>query len=215
MGSTFSKKAPPGDQKVDKNEVIIPKEHVVDLLEMRKIHSAIRWNKPLSYVKPLLHCQSAINCVDEKTGNAPIHIAAQNGHLELVQLLKEKGANLSVQNKRGNTPVHMSIGYNYYSVSKLLIISGSDSIIKNRLGFQANTGINGDKSLAANAIICATTAKEMMEALDLLKKTSVYNMSKVSYVRAGLKLKKALGQAWTDRLDLEFRAVLHQWRNRL
>lgn len=214
MGSCWSKKKSEGS-KDDLVKVLVTNEHVVGLHEMRKIHSAIRWNKPLSVVKPLLHCQSAVNCVDEKTGNAPIHIAAQNGHIELVQLLKDKGANLNIQNNRGNTALHMSIGYNYYSVSKLLMVSGSDSGIKNHHGFPANVGIQGDKSLAANAIVCASTAKEMMEALELLKKTSVYNMSKVSYVRAGLKLKKLLGPAWTDRLDLEFRNCLHNWKSKM
>jgi hypothetical protein len=214
MGSVCSKKTAKGTDKEAIIQIGVRKEYVVGLFEMRKIHSAIRWNKPVGSVKPLLHCSSAINCVDEKTGNAPIHIAAQNGHLELVQLLKDKGANLSVKNNRGNTALHMSIAYNYYSVSKLLIASGADVNVKNNNGHPSNTGIAGDKSLAANAIVCATTAKQMMEALDLLKKTTVYNMSKVSYVRAGLKLKKALGPAWTDRLDLEFRTVLHQWRHK-
>ena len=40
---------------------------------------------------------------DKQNGNVALHIAAQNGHFEVVDLLISKGAKLSPKNRGGNT----------------------------------------------------------------------------------------------------------------
>ena len=37
------------------------------------------------------------NCIDEKNGNYPLHIAAQNGHINLVTWLVNNGADINAQ----------------------------------------------------------------------------------------------------------------------
>ena len=61
-------------------------------------------------------------CVqDAKTGNFPIHIAAQNGHRHIVKMLIDAGANVNAQNNNGLTALHMSVEYDYYFTSKVLL----------------------------------------------------------------------------------------------
>ena len=45
-----------------------------------KCHSMVRWNKEYAPIKALFATNKGLKtCLDEKTGNVPIHIAAQNG----------------------------------------------------------------------------------------------------------------------------------------
>ena len=69
--------------------------------DVQKFHSKIRWNKPLSELEEGLADESLVNSKDAKNGNFPIHIAAQNGHRQLVEVLVKKGAKYaSLQGKR-------------------------------------------------------------------------------------------------------------------
>ena len=47
--------------------------------DMKKIHSAIRWNKPLGELAALITNADQANCEDPRNGNRALHIAAQNG----------------------------------------------------------------------------------------------------------------------------------------
>merc|ERR1719428_1142671 len=95
-----------------------------------KIHSAIRWGKPISELESLI-VGDQIDCQDEQNGNRPIHIAAQNGHLEIVKWLISKKCDVSAQNGTGATALHMSVGYDFYYVTKALLEAGADQTIKN------------------------------------------------------------------------------------
>lgn len=44
---------------------------------------------------------------DPGNGNTTIHIAAQNGNIEMLQLVMGAGAHVNKQNKGGQTPLHM------------------------------------------------------------------------------------------------------------
>ena len=67
----------------------------------KTVHSAIRWQKP--NIAEILEHPDTIDCLDEKTGNVPIHIAAQNGYMEIVRLLLDKSCAINALNKKGNT----------------------------------------------------------------------------------------------------------------
>ena len=64
---------------------------------------------------------------DPKTGNQALHIAAQNGHLEITKWLKGKGADVNCQNQKGQTPLHMSIAYDCFEQTKFLLAEGADA----------------------------------------------------------------------------------------
>jgi len=118
-------------------------------------------------------------------GNRPLHIAAQNGHTDIVRLLIRKKCLLNEKNLKGNTAIHMAIGYDYYEAAKLIMDAGGDCSITNLAGisffvffiqfillqfctdFTAERGLEGDKSLGVAALVSAKTAEEVTEAFTL------------------------------------------------
>ncbi|KAF2186029.1 ankyrin, partial [Zopfia rhizophila CBS 207.26] len=57
----------------------------------------------LTIVQDLLQAGTGITNVD-KCGKAPFHLAAQNGHVKVAQLLLENGAEVNLASKEGRTP---------------------------------------------------------------------------------------------------------------
>merc|ERR1711871_847394 len=85
----------------------LPKDTVDDKPSFKGIHSACRWNtKTIDELRTILRAPGAVTSVDENNGNTPLHIAAQNGHDEIVDLITSIGGKmvLNVQNQSGNTP---------------------------------------------------------------------------------------------------------------
>ena len=79
--------------------------------------------------------------VADKTGNTPLHVAAQNGSIELVKKLLSKGANLNAQNAPAQptafrpaaglqTPLIVAARSNHVDVMRALIEAGADSKLK-------------------------------------------------------------------------------------
>lgn len=175
-------------------------------VNFKPIHSAIRWNKPLDEIEKLLVSLEAVNCEDTANGNRPVHIAAQNGHFETLQLLIKKGADLNAQNAKGNTPIHMAVGYDYYECAMLLIEAKGDPLIKNTGGFAGKNGIDGDKTLGLAALVSAKTADDVSYALDLCEQ-HMEEVNKSNFVAAGLKTKKTLGDEWTAAIQDRFKSI--------
>jgi cytohesin len=69
----------------------------------------------------------------DKQGNTPLHLAADNGHVDVVniykrmtQTLNEAGLAFNAKDNRGNTPLHLAAGNGHSEVVKLLIETGAD-----------------------------------------------------------------------------------------
>lgn len=176
-----------------------PPRTVNNLDEIRKFHGLIRWNKNQEEINAYLIVPEAINCVDTQNGNCPIHIAAQNGHLNLIKKLVDKKASLNVGNKKGNTALHMAIGYDYYWSAKLLLDSGADPNAKNAMGACAINGLENDRSLAGAAVVAATNITEYLDALNMLKTTLPRGIKKETYIKCGLKMKKENSNEWKSK----------------
>ena len=78
--------------------------------EAKKLHSKIRWfNKDETNdekqvrLNDIIALLGSMEIPDAQNGNVAIHIASQNGHFEVVDLLISKGAKLSPKNRGGNT----------------------------------------------------------------------------------------------------------------
>lgn len=72
-----------------------------------------------------------------KPGWAPLHYAATNGHLEIMNLLLENHAYIDASSPNGSTPLMMAALYGSPSAVKLLLEAGADPMITNSQGMNA------------------------------------------------------------------------------
>lgn len=62
----------------------------------------------------------------DQFGQTPLHIAAFEGHLDLVELLVVSGASLSTQDKNGWAPLHCAASNRHLHIVERLIVAGAD-----------------------------------------------------------------------------------------
>ena len=72
-----------------------------------------------------------------KPGWAPLHYAATNGHIEIMNLLLENHAYIDASSPNGSTPLMMAALYGTPSAVKLLLEAGADPLITNAQGLSA------------------------------------------------------------------------------
>lgn len=184
-----------------------PKSSAPEGVNFKPIHSAIRWKKTRGEVESLITSAEAANCKDTGNGNCPLHIAAQNGHLEYVELLIEKLADVNCQNNKGNTPLHMALSYDYVDVANALINAGANQDLVNAAGHPARKGLDGDKCLPVVMLGVAKTTANAMAALMMCEENQ-RDLDKGSFVNTGLKVKKEIGDEWTNEVNNKFKQVL-------
>jgi hypothetical protein len=61
-----------------------------------------------------------------KTDSTPLHIAAQKGHLEVVEVLLKFGASIDSQDEFGRTALHIACNAGYEEIVEALLEHGSD-----------------------------------------------------------------------------------------
>jgi ankyrin repeat protein len=75
-----------------------------------KLHSAIRWHSTDDdRMDQILANISSVNLFDQGNGNQALHLAAQNGKVELVELLIKNNAEIDGVNFQGNSKFVSSI----------------------------------------------------------------------------------------------------------
>lgn len=72
-----------------------------------------------------------------KPGWAPLHYAATNGHLQIMELLLDANAYIDAASPNGTTPLMMAAHYGSPAAVKLLLEAGADPTIRNQLGLTA------------------------------------------------------------------------------
>lgn len=173
-----------------------------------QVHSIIRWGKPIADIAPVLALEGGPTVTDPQTGNFPIHIAAQNGHLEIVKYLVEVcKVDVNAANFQANTALHMAIEYDYLEVANFLLEHKASKSITNRSGKLSGKGIEGVKTVEILTLAKAETEKQLLEALELCDKT-IAEIDKSTFIGTALKTKKAVGREWTDEVQIKFKAVL-------
>jgi hypothetical protein len=81
----------------------------------------------ITQVESLLSKGADANLADRMRWT-PLHIAARNNRLDIVELLVNKGANLNLNatNNRGQTPLHIAVTNSQKEIVELLITKGAD-----------------------------------------------------------------------------------------
>ena len=88
-----------------------------------------------------------------KPGWAPLHYAASNGHLDVMNLLLEHYAYIDAASPNNTTPLMMAALYGTPAAVKLLLEAGADPMLKNDLGLTAiDFAKRGDRGDSANII---------------------------------------------------------------
>jgi ankyrin repeat protein len=80
-------------------------------------------------VQELLAADAALLHARDADGSTPLHCAVWKGHVEVVRLLLDAGADVNAQNSNthyGGTPLHTAAHGNRRAVAELLITHGAD-----------------------------------------------------------------------------------------
>jgi len=145
-----------------------------------------------------------------------VHIAAQNGHYDLMVELLDFGADHSVANGTGQTPLHMAYSYGYFWVARLLVERGADPQAENSGGYPAVKGIDGDTEplTALDALLDSTTDGQVAESMNMLKAMdeagTLGELDKVKVVQGMMQMNKKHKDTklWTSERKDAMRAVI-------
>ena len=81
--------------------------------------------------------------MEDGHGNTALHIAVQNGHIELVNLCCEVyGANVNHQNHEGQTALHFAHFYGHDDIFQFLKMKEADDTVKNMSGKTCYEGLD-------------------------------------------------------------------------
>ena len=78
----------------------------------------------------------------DSTGNTPLMVACQNGHMGVCQMLVEQArAGLDLKNNKGNTALHFCFAFGFRSLGEYLIAKGADEFATNVDGLTCYEGL--------------------------------------------------------------------------
>ena len=126
--------------------------------------SLLHWNAKegnAEIVQKLIHKGADLEIKDRKNGSTPLLWACQNGHLNVVKILLQNGANKFATSKRGNTVLHFAVESGEVELVEMLVKKGLDIDAKKRVN--PNVFVKGTLSPLNTAIF-----EDKMEILTLL-----------------------------------------------
>lgn len=98
-----------------------------------QVFSLVRWHHVDKLLRMIDFGEVDVD-VSNHHGNTLLHVACQNGHLDIARMLCRKGISVDAQNCRGNTALHFTRYYDYSEIFRLLRESGADDTIRNQDG---------------------------------------------------------------------------------
>ena len=97
------------------------------------LHRAVRDRRNAPMVRSLFKHDCEPDMPNEN-GTTPMHIAAEKGHLEIMEALVDSGASVNIQDNDGNTPLHVATKQQKSKSTALLLSMGCDPTIRNKAG---------------------------------------------------------------------------------
>jgi ankyrin repeat protein len=88
-------------------------------------------------VKQLLKLDKELTNARDTDGSTPLHCASWKGHVEVVRVLLDAGADINAKSQNehyGDTPLHAASHGNQRDVVKVLIERGANLNSKNKIG---------------------------------------------------------------------------------
>jgi ankyrin repeat protein len=89
----------------------------------------------LAAVEELVTADPAVVNTNLDLEQAPLHVAVENGHLDLVKFLVRAGAVINARNIIGETPLHLVTGVNQFGIAKYLIENRAEINAKDKFGW--------------------------------------------------------------------------------
>lgn len=97
---------------------------------------ASAWKGKVSRVKHVISTRPELVGARGDIGETPLHRAALGGHLDIVRLLVDSGADVNATNtEHGSTPLHDAASKGHTQVVDVLLASGAAVDVKTRRGF--------------------------------------------------------------------------------
>jgi hypothetical protein len=110
-----------------------------------QLHHCVRKGLTSS-VKRLLSIRNInVNVKNDWNGSTPLHWAAWNGHIEIVRLLLQNGAEVNAKDRWDRTPLHFAAYHGHVDILHLLVENGADLEAQTNNGSRAlhNAAFNG------------------------------------------------------------------------
>ena len=94
-------------------------------------------NSLTTSVKRLLSIRNInVNVKNDVSGSTPLHWAAANGHVEIVRLLLQNGADVNAKDRWDGTPLHWAASEGHIDILHLLVENGVDLEAQDNVGWR-------------------------------------------------------------------------------
>ena len=109
-------------------------DEIIHLTSHIRLRGSFNYNEDITKIKLIINNIKNLNVKDDK-GEFPIITASKSKYIDVIRLLIDAGANVTVTDNNGNTPLMICVSS--LSSLKILINAGANLNLKNNRGFTA------------------------------------------------------------------------------